>query len=83
MSILQMSVSCALIIITATLVRALAIDRLPKTTFLALWGVALCRLLILFSVPAASSTRTATRRDKRSWRRLRRRVSRCLGRRRK
>jgi len=45
MSISEMSVSGAVIIMAIAVIRPLAINRLPKKTFLALWGVALVRLL--------------------------------------
>ena len=52
MSLLQMSVSGAAMILVITVLRALAINRLPKKTFLALWGAALVRLLVPFSLPS-------------------------------
>ena len=51
MSITQMSISAGLLVIAIVLIRAVALNRLPKTMFLALWGVALCRLLIPVSIP--------------------------------
>jgi hypothetical protein len=51
MNILQMSVSAAILILAIVVIRALAIHRLPKKTFVALWGVALFRLLIPLYVP--------------------------------
>lgn len=39
MSLLQMSISAAALILIVVAIRALAINRLPKKTFLALWGV--------------------------------------------
>jgi beta-lactamase regulating signal transducer with metallopeptidase domain len=55
MSIVQMSVSAAFIIVVVVIVRALLMYKLPKRTFSALWGVALFRLLIPFSIPAKTS----------------------------
>ena len=55
MSLLQMSVSGAAMILVITVLRALAINRLPKKTFLALWGAALVRLLVPFSLPSKMS----------------------------
>lgn len=55
MSFLQMSVSGAVMILVITVIRALAINRVPKKTFLVLWGVALIRLLIPFSFPSGMS----------------------------
>ncbi|NMA26013.1 MAG: peptidoglycan DD-metalloendopeptidase family protein, partial [Clostridiales bacterium] len=51
MDILQMSISAALLIVAVVILRALTLYRLPKRTFLFLWGVVLCRLLIPFSIP--------------------------------
>ncbi|NLT15287.1 MAG: M56 family metallopeptidase, partial [Clostridiales bacterium] len=51
MDILQMSISAAVLIIAVVILRALTLYRLPKRTFLILWGVVLCRLLIPFSIP--------------------------------
>ena len=51
MSLFEMTVSGGVLILVITVIRALAINRLPKRTFLILWGVALLRLLIPFSLP--------------------------------
>ena len=51
MSLFEMTVSGGGLILIITVIRALAMNRLPKRTFLVLWGVALLRLLIPFSVP--------------------------------
>lgn len=55
MSILEMSVSGAMMILAIVMIRALAMNRLPKKTFLALWGITLVRLLIPYSLPSALS----------------------------
>lgn len=55
MSLLQMSFSGAILIIAVTAVRAAAIDKLSKKTFLLLWGLVLIRLLLPFSIPSAVS----------------------------
>ena len=55
MSLLQMSIAGAVMILAIVVIRALAINRLPKKTFLALWGVALLRLFIPFSLPSVVS----------------------------
>ncbi len=55
MSLLQMSFSGAVMILIIVIIRALALHKLPKNTFLALWVVALTRLLIPYSVPSAFS----------------------------
>ena len=51
LSLLKMSLSAAVLILVIVAVRAVAIHGLPKNTFLVLWGVALGRLLIPFSLP--------------------------------
>lgn len=55
MNLLQMSFYGAVLILVITAVRALAINRLPKKTFLILWGIVMLRLLIPYSVPSALS----------------------------
>ena len=55
MSLLQMSLAGAVMILCIAALRALTIHRLPKVTFLALWGVALARLLVPYSLPSAFS----------------------------
>lgn len=51
MSLFQMSVAGGVLILFIVVIRALAIHRLPKTTFLALWMIAALRLLLSFSIP--------------------------------
>lgn len=46
MSLLEMSLSGAVLVAVVVLVRAVLVDKLPKKTFLCLWAVALCRLLL-------------------------------------
>ena len=55
MSLVQMSFSGAIFIAVVIAVRAILINKLPKRTFLALWGIALLRLLIPFSIPSILS----------------------------
>ena len=55
MSLLQMSFSGAILIVAVIVVRAVSINKLPKRTFLALWGIVLFRLLIPFSIPSMLS----------------------------
>ena len=55
MSLLEMSLSGAVMILVIVVIRALVINRLPKKTFLALWGIALMRLLVPYSVPSVFS----------------------------
>lgn len=54
----EMTVSGAFIIMVIVLIRALAINRLPKRTFLFLWGAALLRLLVPFTVSSRISIYT-------------------------
>ncbi len=55
MSLLQMSFSGAVMILAIVVIRALALHKLPKKAFLVLWGVALVRLMVPYSVPSAFS----------------------------
>lgn len=55
MSFLHMSIAGAAMILAITVIRALAINRVPKKTFLVLWGAVLLRLLIPFSLPSRLS----------------------------
>ena len=55
MSLLQMSFAGAVMILAIIVIRALAVNLLPKKTFLALWGIVVARLLLPFSVPSAFS----------------------------
>ena len=55
MSLLQMSFEGAVMILAIIVIRALAVNLLPKKTFLALWGIVVARLLLPFSVPSAFS----------------------------
>ncbi len=55
MSLLQMSFSGAVMIMAVVVIRALALHKLPKKTFLVLWGVVLVRLLVPYCVPSALS----------------------------
>ena len=51
MSFLQMSLAGAVMILVITVLRALAMNRVPKRTFPVLWGCVLVRLLVPFSLP--------------------------------
>lgn len=55
MSLLQMSFSGGIMIIVIVILRALAINKLPKKVFGLLWGAVLIRLLIPFSIPTMLS----------------------------
>ncbi len=63
MSLLQMSVAGAVMILVITVIRVLAINRVPKKTFLVLWGIALVRLLIPFSFPSRFSIYSVLERE--------------------
>ena len=73
--ILELSLSGGLLILAVILLRALALDRLPKGTFLALWLVAAIRLLVPVSVPSPLSVYSLVRRCRPRWRRRRGRLS--------
>ena len=55
MSLLQMSFAGTVMILAIILIRALAINLLPKKTFLVLWGIAVMRLVLPFSIPSVLS----------------------------
>ena len=55
MSLLQMSVTGGVMILAITVLRALAINHVPKKTFLALWGAALLRLVLPVSLSSTLS----------------------------
>lgn len=55
MNLLQMSLSGAVLIAIIALIRTLFINRFPKGFFLSLWGIALVRLILPFSIPSAFS----------------------------
>jgi len=52
MKILSMSIAGSLIILAVMVIRAFFKYKLPKRAFLALWGIAVYRLLIPFSIPS-------------------------------
>ena len=55
MNILQMSLSGAVLILAVVVLRTLAMKRLPKDTFLILWGIVLLRLTVPYSVASELS----------------------------
>lgn len=55
MTLLQMSVSGAVMILVTAVVRAVFIRKLPKRTFTVLWCVVLVRLLVPYSLPSVFS----------------------------
>lgn len=63
MTLLEMSLTGGILIAVIALVRLAGLHRLPGNAFLALWGLALCRLLIPVSIPSPSSIWTAVERS--------------------
>lgn len=59
MSLLKMNFSASVFILAIIIIRSLLLHRLPKKTFLVLWGVALCRLLIPFEFSSRFSIYSA------------------------
>lgn len=55
MDLLKMSFSGAILIMAVVVIRAATINKLPKNTFLLLWGIVLLRLTIPFSIPSVLS----------------------------
>ena len=55
MEVFKLSFFGAVLIIAVVIIRALTLHNLPKKTFLFLWGVVVCRLLIPISVPSRFS----------------------------
>ena len=58
MSLTQMSLSGAAMIFCIVVIRALAVHKLPKRAFMVMWGAALARLLVPFSLPSVFSVYT-------------------------
>lgn len=58
MNIIQMSTSATFLLIAIIIVRAIAIDRLPKKIFVLMWSTALLRLLLPFAIPSQLSVFT-------------------------
>ncbi|QNK56568.1 M56 family metallopeptidase [Paenibacillus sp. PAMC21692] len=59
MSLLQISISASVFILAVIFLRSLLIHKLPKMTFMFLWGVALIQLLVPVSVQSQFSIFTA------------------------
>lgn len=55
MTLLRMSFSGAILILVIVVIRVLAINKLPKRTFLLLWEIVIIRLLFPFSIPSEFS----------------------------
>lgn len=64
MTLPQMSFSGAVLILAVLLIRAVSINRLPKRTFLALWWLAILRLMLPFSIPWAYSAYSLVSRNR-------------------
>ena len=62
MTIVEMSAGGAVLIAVILLLRRCLLNRLPKWTFLLLWAVALCRLLVPFTLPSQLSVYTGVAR---------------------
>lgn len=58
MDLLQMSFSASILIVAIVIIRAVALHKLPKKTFLALWGIVVLRLFVPFSIPFRFSVYT-------------------------
>lgn len=58
MSIFQMSIQGGILIIAIIIIRTIALNKLPKKTFLALWGITIIRLLVPFAIPSQISIYT-------------------------
>jgi len=54
-----MSIQAVFLIVAIVIIRAAALNKLPKTTFLVLWGVVLLRLLVPFSISTGLSVYNA------------------------
>lgn len=63
MTLLEMSFSGAVFIIAVAIIRTVTINKLPKKTFLALWELALLKLLVPFPVPSVFSVYTLMNRS--------------------
>lgn len=55
MNLMQMSLSGAVMILAIVVIRALAINKLPKKAFLVLWGIVTVRLLVPYSLRSTFS----------------------------
>lgn len=62
MTLWEMSIYAAVLIIAILIIRAVAVNKLPKKTFLVLWGVVVIRLLIPFTVTSKLSVYTLANR---------------------
>ncbi len=67
MSLIQMSVLGGVLILAVIVLRALTLNHLPKGTFLALWAIAVLRLLVPFSISSPASVYTLVERVQVMW----------------
>lgn len=58
MAVIQMSVFASVLIIAVIIARALFLHKIPKMTFLVLWGIAAFRLLVPLRIPSVFSVYT-------------------------
>lgn len=58
MTLLEVSFSGAVFIVAVVVIRSIAINSLPKKTFLVLWEMVVLRLIIPFTIPSAFSIYT-------------------------
>lgn len=59
MSLLQMNISAFFLVGAIIIIRTAALNRLPKTMFLILWGVVVLRLIVPFTIPSRLSVYNA------------------------
>lgn len=55
MNVLEMSISAGILILAIIIIRSLFLNRLPKKTFLIMWGIVLIELLIPISISSSFS----------------------------
>lgn len=60
MTILEMSISGAVMIIIFTLIRAVFLHKLPKKSFILMWEIVIIRLLLPIKIPSITSAFTLT-----------------------
>lgn len=63
MTLTEMSFVGAVMILVIAAIRAIAINKLPKKTFILLWEISMLRLTLPFSVPSATSIYTLFERN--------------------
>lgn len=68
MNVFEMSISSSILIIVVVIIRALGLHEVPKRTFIILWSIVICRLLIPFSISSRLSFYTAVNMLKQAFR---------------